>query len=609
MKKVVSLLLVAVLLFTLSFSCFAASGAVAGIAIDTVFSFVSDTISIYNNSIQKRTEAARGYYFYCILNDDISGGITVFNSSGTKFTDEILKFYFDRYLEALNGSDIYDSNGNIFIQAAGFPDTKFSLSLLSFAEYHIMQEDDGYDTTFNAFKSYYNTLLARYLLEQGETATDLNPGKSGLDIAPGYVTSEELVEGINVDNNQLVPKSHNTWKSTYRTNNFANNYRVNHSSIDTQKKRQLMGFTLSDDSAGNSSFSSLYLIPYFKDKNGNDYYSQIQFHLYLKTWDDPNSDVYLCLDAYEYSSSLSSPVECVSDFHVVDLQFDYMPVKFNFGYSVTGGLQVFTYNNLSDYVDLNGRDIYSIPDTFNYNSFNPFFYDGYYKYYTPDLAQSFKCAFDYYANDDTTDKYGRIFWNAWGSDYDDGVSDIGYIVSNDMIQFCYTDIDTSKIPKNQIVTVNGDTIYNYTISNPDTGESNTVNEYITNNYTYITNNNGGGEAGSSSGSGGVGGNVTVGGSIDVGGSVGVDITVSVPDININVNGNGSGAGGSGTIANPDDFTSADNVDLNKYYDTAVEQSTGFQKFLQDFFGFLPAELLGLILFAVAMAIVCRVFGR
>ena len=109
---------------------------------------------------------------------------------------------------------------------------------------------------------------------------------------------------------------------------------------------------------------------------------------------------------------------------------------------------------------------------------------------------------------------------------------------------------------------------------------------------------------------GVAGNVTVGGSIDVGGSVGVDITVSVPDININVNGNGSGAGGSGSsIANPDDFTSADNVDLNKYYDEAVEQSTGFQKFLKDFFGFLPPELLGLILFAVAMAIVCRVFGR
>ena len=172
-----------------------------------------------------------------------------------------------------------------------------------------------------------------------------------------------------------------------------------------------------------------------------------------------------------------------------------------------------------------------------------------------------------------------------------------------MINFAYNDIDTSKIPSGQIVTVSGDTIYNYTITNPDTGDSSKFGDYITNNYTYITNNYGEGGSGS-----GVGGNVTVGGEIEVGGSVGVDINVSVPDININVN--QSGAGGSGSsIENPDDFTSADNVDLNKYYDTAVEQSTGFQKFLKDFFGFLPAELLALILFAVAMAIVCRVFGR
>lgn len=149
MKKVVSLLLVAVLLFTLSFSCFAASSAIVGFTIDSVLSVVSDNLSTYSASIQKRVEAARGYYFYKIINDDYSSGLTVFDSSGYSFTDDILKFYFNEYFTACSpGHDLYDSNGDVFIQAAGFPNSPFSLSLLSFAEYHVMQQDDGYDSTF-----------------------------------------------------------------------------------------------------------------------------------------------------------------------------------------------------------------------------------------------------------------------------------------------------------------------------------------------------------------------------------------------------------------------------------------------------------------------------
>ena len=163
MKKVVSLLLVAVLLFTLSFSCFAASSAIVGFTIDSVLSVVSDNFSIYSSSIQKRVEAARGYYFYKIINDDYSSGLTVFDSSGYSFTDDILKFYFNEYFTACSpGHDLYDSNGDIFIQAAGFPNSPFSLSLLSFAEYHVMQQDDGYDSTFLSFKNYYNSFLALF---------------------------------------------------------------------------------------------------------------------------------------------------------------------------------------------------------------------------------------------------------------------------------------------------------------------------------------------------------------------------------------------------------------------------------------------------------------
>lgn len=301
MKKVVSLLLVAVLLFTLSFSCFAASSAVISYAKDVVLSFVSSTISSYSDSIQKRTEAARGYYFYCILNDDISGGITIFDDSGTKFTDEILDFYFDRYIESLNGLDIYDSNGNIFIQAAGFPDTKFSLRLLAFGN-PINLSNGKVDelllsTLKSNFKNYYNSFLARYLLEQGETATDPNPGKSGLDIAPGYVTSDELVEGIELDNSLFTLKGDYD-KISYRTDDTFQKW-TNFPS--TARESGYCPFILDNNrfvSVGGA--EDLYFV-LFAHLGDNDYLSEYQFHFYfdVKTNYDENGSVlsvnkYLC---------------------------------------------------------------------------------------------------------------------------------------------------------------------------------------------------------------------------------------------------------------------------------------------------------------------------
>lgn len=581
MKKVVSLLFVAVLLFSLSFSCFAASGAVAGIAIDTVFSFVSESFSSYNNSIQKRTEAARGYYFYCILNDDISGGISILDSSGKKFTDEILKFYFDRYLEALNGLDIYDSDGNIFIQAAGFPDTKFSLRLLSFAEYHIMQEDDGYDTTFNSFKTYYNTLLARYLLEQGEAATDPNPGKSGLDIAPGYVTSEDFKSSLSEDSSKYSVKN-SAGKISYRNDKY---YQTG-----LWQRVYSPTFFFAGEFNSVSSPDGFYCVPFFTDGTTR-YIGEYQMHFYFSTeYDYTNKTVvkYLCLDLFKLADGSEDEPELrfKSTSHFNGFSYFYLiPVN-----SSTPWWKFYGFSSLTDFYSNKNYSLLTLANISN----------TYFKLISPDFSQTLD------------------FYNVWNSstyyfiqDYethDKNCSlendDIGFITSSSPLSTTYN-FDINKISDGQLVTVTGgDTIYNYTILNPETGDSSKFGDYITNNYTYITNNNGG----EGSGGSGVGGSVTVGGQIDVGGSVGVDINLSVPDININVNGNG-GAGESGSIANPDDFTSAESVDLTKYYDDAVEQSTGFQKFLKDFFGFLPAELLALILFAVAMAIICRVFGR
>ena len=65
--------------------------------------------------------------------------------------------------------------------------------------------------------------------------------------------------------------------------------------------------------------------------------------------------------------------------------------------------------------------------------------------------------------------------------------DWGYIVSNKPFEnmLNQTSIDFDKIPDNYYITIAGDNIYNYPITNPDTGDSTTINNYITNNYTII----------------------------------------------------------------------------------------------------------------------------
>lgn len=62
-------------------------------------------------------------------------------------------------------------------------------------------------------------------------------------------------------------------------------------------------------------------------------------------------------------------------------------------------------------------------------------------------------------------------------------ADIGYFYSNAPINMgAFDNIDFSRIPDNYYITINGDTIYDYTITDPDSGGHTTINNYITNNY-------------------------------------------------------------------------------------------------------------------------------
>ncbi len=168
-----------------------------------------------------------------------------------------------------------------------------------------------------------------------------------------------------------------------------------------------------------------------------------------------------------------------------------------------------------------------------------------------------------------------------------GTCDIGYYCSNVPIKMDYGDVDFSQFTAEDTVTLSGDTIYDYTITNNTTGDSTTVNNYITNNYNYPDT----GDSGDSGvGGGSVSGDVNVSGNIDVGGSF---------DVNVNVNTNGSADGGSMPV----------DVDLNNYLEQTPEQAKPITEFFSIFFDFLPPDLLGLICLGVAVAIILRIWGR
>lgn len=177
--------------------------------------------------------------------------------------------------------------------------------------------------------------------------------------------------------------------------------------------------------------------------------------------------------------------------------------------------------------------------------------------------------------------------------------DWGYIMSETPFELFkdQTSIDFSRIPNNYTITINGDTIYDYSITNPDTGDSTTIKKYIDDDYDFpqVPDVPDVPDPGDDSGTGG---KVEVSGKIDVSGKVDVDV-------NVNVN--------SGSSSNPDpgDYINPGTVDTNldHYLEQVPELSKGFIDYLKDFFAWLPDEIYGLLILALVVMIFCRLAGR
>lgn len=75
--------------------------------------------------------------------------------------------------------------------------------------------------------------------------------------------------------------------------------------------------------------------------------------------------------------------------------------------------------------------------------------------------------------------------------------DYGFIISSSPFTLYgnQTSIEYDRIPDDYVITIDGDTIYDYPITDPSTGKSTTINNYITNNYIIAGDDSGGGSGG------------------------------------------------------------------------------------------------------------------
>ncbi len=397
------------------------------------------------------------------------------------------------------------------------------------------------------------------------------------------ISSDVFKEYVNDSNTKYTPKNA-VGKMSYKTDSiWQNSYGVNKSNFYEiwELYRGADGFI--PVGGGNE----MYCVFFYTDPNGSSYYSQIQLHFTFTTVENWSTD-YDVIDYYGHTLTVeywdmvnSDRAHSTTATIFENCPYEYFRYYLYNGYSVENTL--WTYKNYTDFC--NGSRVDGSAWLLN----APF--ENLRTFYKSDLTTSIR-------GHDCRREFKGSLDNHKSTCCDLSFHDFGYVASLTPIETVYH-IDTSKIPDNYYVTVNGDTVYDYSITNPETGQSDTINNYITNNYTYLTNP----DSGSGSGSGsGAGGNITVGGKVDVGGSVGVDINVNVPDINVNINQSNVGGGG-----NSYDFPDTDV--FSSYYDEALDESSGFRQFLGEFFSFLPTEIIALLGIGLTLAILARIFGR
>lgn len=391
--------------------------------------------------------------------------------------------------------------------------------------------------------------------------------------------SKDLKDHITEANTKYYPKTA-LGKMSYRNDTRYHNYSQN-----WKKAYEEMSFFEGEKgfvALGDGGYTSMYLVLFYTDGTDS-YYSKYQYHFSMivtEHWYDDRDEI----ESYDYTLKVKY-WNMLEDSEATAQEITLFE---NHIYPYWG-----FYPYQTQYRLFWGRN--------NYSDYTSYSYDFNFSQVVPVGNSDLICSL-VSSGDVTAEVYGDTlcshFLNS-PSVHDDsctlnGSCNLGYYASAAPIRMYYDNIDVQKIPDTYYITIQGDTLYDYSITNPETGQSDTINNYITNNYTYLTSP----DDNNSGSSGTVGGNVTVGGKVDIGGSVGVDINVSVPDININVNTNNGGGDNVGDYIDTSGATS----NIGDIISTLPKLSKGFTDYLKDFFSWLPPEVYGLVILVLVVTI-------
>ena len=206
---------------------------------------------------------------------------------------------------------------------------------------------------------------------------------------------------------------------------------------------------------GGKRWNEVYILPFFynDDDSRGYFYGQNFLHFYSSKEDDNtvmiHSDVYSFFDNSKLDTSSSSVVWDITNYPYLGYQLDGSFLAL-YAYKSSSGLFLGTYGTreCTRLSYFNSEMIYSL-DTSSVTLSSLI------SYASPNFTPVTNTADDW-----------------------------GYIVSNKPFEnmLNQTSIDFDKIPDNYYITIAGDNIYNYPITNPDTGDSTTITNYITNNY-------------------------------------------------------------------------------------------------------------------------------
>lgn len=232
---------------------------------------------------------------------------------------------------------------------------------------------------------------------------------------------------------------------------------------------------------GNTNYTDIYFVPFYYTglTSSKYYYGLNQFHFYQQVSQDEegNNVVSMYCDTWNWFDGDNSEHSIVL---VTDelATYRYGRISVNWSWSADY-IDFYFYQTRTDfYSNKNGKSVRV------YLDFDPYVYD------LTDLSLNTKNSFYsisydnhcfYEPTDETLEKYDYM--------------DIGFFLADEVINMGAYDMDLNKFPSDYTITVSGDTINNYIITDPDSGKSSTINNFITNNYYYTTDGDDGGSSG------------------------------------------------------------------------------------------------------------------